>query len=182
MIPASDEDIAKLLECDDIDAARVVARKQMSEAREQQECQRQESVLLNQVLAAHEFELPSSMVEDQVAGRVQQLTTQLSQQDLEGDELDAEVSKQTEAIRAEVQQGTKALFLVSELAERENLEVTQDDISAELAQIAQRNQASMEEVLDYYRENRLLDQVAIELIERKVRKFLRENANIQDPS
>ena len=40
----------------------------------------------------------------------------------------------------------------------------------------------MEEVVNYYRENRLLDQVAVELIERKVRKFLRENANIQDPS
>jgi len=182
MIPASDEDIAKLLECDDFNAALEVARKQMVEAREQQETQRQETVLLHQVLAAHEFEIPGAMVEEQVSGRVQQLTMQLTQQGLEGDELDSEVSKQTEAIRTEVHQGTKALFLVSELAEREGLEVTQEDISSELAQIAQRNQASMEEVVNYYRENRLLDQVAVELIERKVRKFLRENANIQDPS
>jgi hypothetical protein len=36
--------------------------------------------------------------------------------------------------------------------------------------------------LNYYRENRLLDQVAVELIERKVRKFIRENANVQTPS
>jgi trigger factor len=182
MIPASDEDIAKLLECEDIAAARDVARKQMAEAREQQEMQRQENVLLQQVLAAHEFELPGSMIEDQVSGRVEQLTAQLTDQGLEGDEFDAELSKQTEAIRTEVQQGTRALFLVSELAEREGLEVTQEDISTELSQIAQRNQASVEEVLNYYRENRLLDQVAIELIERKVRKFLRENANITDPS
>ncbi len=182
MIPASDEDLAKMLESDDFDAARDVARKQMQEAREQQETQRQETLLLQQVLAAHDFELPSSMVEEQVSGRVQQLTMQLTQQGLESEELEAEVTKQTESIRSEVQQGTKALFLVSELAEREGLEVTQEDISGELAQIAQRNQASMEEVVKYYRENRLLDQVAIELIERKVRKFLRENANIQEPS
>ena len=69
-----------------------------------------------------------------------------------------------------------------ELAEMEELEVTQGDITGELAQIAQRNQASIDEVLNYYRENRLLDQVAVELIERKVRKFIRENANVQDPS
>ena len=147
-----------------------------------QEMQRQETLLLQQVLAAHDFELPNSMVEEQVSGRVQQLTMQLTEQGLESDELEAEVTKQTESIRNEVQQGTKALFLVSELAEREGLEVTQEDISGELAQIAQRNQASMEEVVKYYRENRLLDQVAIELIERKVRKFLRENANVLSPS
>ena len=182
MIPASDEDIAKLLESDDYDAARETARKQMQEAREHQELQRQEGVLLQQVLGAHDFELPSTMVEEQVNGRVQQLTMQLSQQGLEGEELEAELTKQTETVRDEVVKGTKALFLVSELAEREGLEVTQEDMSGELAQIAQRNQASIEEVMNYYRENRLMDQVAIELIERKVRKFLRENANIQEPS
>ena len=182
MIPASDEDIAKLLESDDFDAARETARTQMQEAREQQELMRQEGVLLQQVLTAHEFELPPTMVEEQVQGRVQQLTMQLAQQGLEGDELQTELDKQTESARDEVEKGTKALFLVSELAEREGLEVTQEDMTAELAQIAQRNQAPIEEVMNYYRENRLMDQVAIELIERKVRKFLRENANVQEPS
>jgi len=182
MIPASDEDIAKSLECEDIDEAREVARKQMVEAREQQEHQRQETILLHQVLDAHEFELPGPMVNDQVDGRTNQVTAQLTEQGLEGEELEAEVAKQTATVQEEVEKGTKALFLVSELAEREGLEVTQEDISGELAQIAQRNQAPVEEVLNYYRENRLLDQVAVELIERKVRKFLRENADIQAPS
>ena len=182
MIHASDEEIAKMLECDDIDAAREVARTQMAEARDQQEQQRQETILLHQVLDAHEFELPGPMVEDQVNSRTQQITEQLTGQGLEGDELQAEIGKQTADVRTEVEKGTKALFLVSELAEREGLEVTQEDITGELAQIAQRNQASIDEVLNYYRENRLLDQVAVELIERKVRKFIRENANVQTPS
>ncbi len=182
MIHADDDEIAKMLECEDIDAAREVARTQMAEAREQQEHQRQETVLLHQILDAHEFELPGPMVEDQVNNRTQQITAQLTEQGLEGDELEAELAKQTANVRTEVEKGTKALFLVSELAEREGLEVTQEDISGELAQIAQRNQASLEEVLNYYRENRLLDQVAVELIERKVRKFIRENANVQTPS
>ena len=182
MVHADDDEIAKLLECEDIGAARDVARSQMAEAREQQEHQRQETVLIHQVLDAHDFEIPGPMVEDQVNGRTQQITAQLTEQGLEGDELEAEVAKQSASAREEVNKGTKALFLVSELAEREGLEVTQEDISTELAQIAQRNQSSIEEVLNYYRENRLLDQVAVELIERKVRKFIRENANVQAPS
>ena len=34
----------------------------------------------------------------------------------------------------------------------------------------------------YYGENNLGQQLAIEILEKKVRRFLRENADIQDPS
>ena len=44
------------------------------------------------------------------------------------------------------------------------------------------NQATFEQVRDYYRENGLIDQVAIELLERKVRAHLREQAEIVAPS
>jgi len=37
-------------------------------------------------------------------------------------------------------------------------------------------------VVKYYQENGLFDQMAIELLERKVRKFLRENAVVKEPS
>ena len=80
---------------------------------------------------------------------------------------------------AQAEANARSVARAWRIAEREGLEVTQEDITGELAQIAQRNQASIDEVLNYYRENRLLDQVAVELIERKVRKFIRENANVQ---
>jgi trigger factor len=182
MIPASDEELAKMLESDDIDAARTKARRQMAEAREEQERNRQETVLLNELIDAHEFELPASMVESQTTSRVEELTQQLTDQGLEGDELESEVKRRSESTRGEVEKGSKAFFLVSELADQEEIRVTQEDISTELSQIAQRNQATVEEVVKYYRENGLLDQVAVELIERKVRRFLRENANVQDPA
>lgn len=182
MIPASDEELAKMLESDDIDAARTKARRQMAEAREEQERNRQETVLLNELIDAHEFELPASMVESQTTSRVEELTQQLTDQGLEGDELESEVKRRSESTRGEVEKGSRAFFLVSELADQEEIRVTQEDISTELSQIAQRNQATVEEVVKYYRENGLLDQVAVELIERKVRRFLRENANVQDPA
>ena len=60
--------------------------------------------------------------------------------------------------------------------------VTQEDIKAELESIAQRNQSSVEEVRTYYTENNLGQQMAIELLERKVRKFLSSEAVVKEPS
>ena len=35
--------------------------------------------------------------------------------------------------------------------------------------------------MEYYRENNLFQQVRVELLERKIRSFLRENAKITEP-
>ncbi len=60
--------------------------------------------------------------------------------------------------------------------------VTNDELEAELAQIAARNQAPVDDVREYYVKNGLTQQMAIEVLERKVRKFLYENAEVKDPS
>jgi hypothetical protein len=51
----------------------------------------------------------------------------------------------------------------------------------ELRSIAQRNRTTFEEVRDYYKEQNLVGQLAMEIVERKVRRFLRESATIRPP-
>jgi hypothetical protein len=55
-------------------------------------------------------------------------------------------------------------------------------MEAELGTIAARNRAPLEEVREYYTKNKLFDQMAVEILERKVRQFLRQNAKITTPS
>jgi FKBP-type peptidyl-prolyl cis-trans isomerase (trigger factor) len=59
--------------------------------------------------------------------------------------------------------------------------VSREDMRAELEAIAKRNQATVEEVGEYYKKQNLYDQMAIEILERKVRRFLRESAQITEP-
>jgi FKBP-type peptidyl-prolyl cis-trans isomerase (trigger factor) len=68
------------------------------------------------------------------------------------------------------------------VAEAEKLLVSQEDMRAEVQSIAARNNAKQEEVVEYYQKNGLFDQMAIELLERKVRRFLREHATVKEPS
>ena len=76
----------------------------------------------------------------------------------------------------------RALFMVQTIGEKENLLVSRDDMQAELKTIAQRNDSSVEEVTEYYKKNNLFDQMALEILERKVRRFLRENAKVTVPA
>ena len=60
--------------------------------------------------------------------------------------------------------------------------MTAEEMEAELATIAERNEATLDEVREYYGKNNLGQQMAIEILERKVRSFLREHAVVSDPA
>jgi FKBP-type peptidyl-prolyl cis-trans isomerase (trigger factor) len=73
------------------------------------------------------------------------------------------------------------VYLIEEIARVKELRVTQDDIAAELGAIAARNGTQPAEVAEYYREQGLLRQLGLELLERKVRRYLRASAAIRQP-
>ncbi len=182
MIPPSDEEIRGLLGAkDETDLKRIVQEK-IGEAKLEREHQRQEGALLEKLLEKHQFELPSMMVDEQTQARLNQLGQQMQQQGVPADKIQAHLETQRDNARQAAVKGCRALFLMQAIGEQEKLLVTQDDMRAEVQGIAARNGAKVEEVVEYYQKNGLFDQMAIELLERKVRRFLRENATVKEPS
>jgi FKBP-type peptidyl-prolyl cis-trans isomerase (trigger factor) len=70
------------------------------------------------------------------------------------------------------------MYLIEAIGDKEELRVGQEELGEELRAIAARNRAKPEEVREYYVRNGLLNQLALELLERKVRAFLREHAKL----
>ena len=110
------------------------------------------------------------------------MAERLAESGLPQDEIDKSLHDERDSAREEATKGLKALLIVETLGEKEDLMVTQEDIQEEIQNIAQRNQSTVEEVTKYYTENNLGQQMAIELLERKVRGFLSEQAVVKEPS
>ncbi len=181
MTPPPDEDVWKMLGVDSAEEFDKVARERMGEAKQNQENMRQETALLEGLIGAHEFDLPAQMVENQLENRRLQLRQQLTQNGVEEDGLDAAVAEREEELQETTQKGVRALFLVSAIAEAEELKVEESEMTAELQSIAQRHGAQYDEVVEHYRKNGLFQQLQMELLERKVRVLLRENAKTTEP-
>ncbi len=182
MIPPSDAEVRELVGAADEAELRKIVREKLGEAKLEREQQRQEALLVDELLAKHEFELPQMMVDEQTQARLSQLAQQLAQQGLPQEKVTEQVEAQRESAQTAAAKGCRALFLMQAIAEAEKLLVSQDDMRAEVQSIAARNNAKQEEVVKYYQENGLFDQMAIELLERKVRRFLRENATVKVPT
>jgi len=182
MVPPSEEKMLKLLDASDEADMKTKVAERLSEALQEREDTRIESALLKQVIDGTPLELPQPMVDEQTEARLAQLREKLTGEGLEEDKIQAQLEEQGDTARQEAENGLKALLVVEAIGQAKELLVTQEDMDNELKVIAERNDASVDEVKKYYTENNLGQQVAIELLERKVRLYLREHATIQTPS
>jgi len=179
IVPPEDERVFSEFGVEDEDALRSEVRKRMLEAKDDQENQRIEQVLLEKLIEAHPMELPEPLVEEQADHKADEMREPLAAQGLEGDELDARIEEERGVARKNAAQAMRAIYLMEEIAKQHELQVSQADFESEFEAIAARNNADPTDVRKYYQEERLLQQLALELLERKVRSFLREKADIK---
>ena len=182
LVPPTDEEMCQGTQVDDMDAFRAKLREHMEASAQQGEQNRIETVLLEKVLAEAECELPASVLDEQTEVRLAQFGQELEQRQVPEEQRGPAIEEQRPTARDEAARGLKALLVVETIAEAESISVTGEDMNAELQSIAERNQAEVDEVRKYYSENQgMLQQMGVELLERKVRAFLREQATVKDP-
>jgi len=174
-----DAELYALLEAEDAAGFRESVRQRVLEAKERAETARIENELIDRLLEAHPMELPEALVEGQAQAKVAELRKSLEDSGAAGEELEQRLEQEERQTRQAASKAFRAIYLIEEIAKKHEVKVEREDLQAELRDIAERNQASLEEVRKYYQEEGLLQQLALELLERKVRSFLRESADIR---
>jgi trigger factor len=178
IVPPTDQELFEAFGASDAASLRAVVLERMQKAKQEAEDQRIEGELLERLLAAHPLEIPAQLVEDQVDAHETELVAKLMEQGLAEEEARTRAGGERERSRVGAEKALRAIYLIEEIARAKELRVTQEDIGAELAEIARRNGTRPEEVAAYYKEQGLLRQLGLEMLERKVRRYLRTSAAI----
>jgi len=181
LVPPSDEVLFKAFGATDPDSLRAAVKQRMLDAKQEAEDGRIENDLLERLIDAHPMTLAQSLIDDQVEAHQAELREALQKQGLNEEEARARAETERERGRAQAEKALKAVYLIEEIARTKELKVNDQDLSEELSAIAQRNGTPVVEVARYYKEQGLLRQLGLELLERKVRRYLRATADIQAP-
>ncbi len=176
----SDEDLCKMLGAKDEAEMKEKVHADILRQKQAQVDGQVELALLQQLIAAHEIEMPVKLIDDQVQNRKASMVQEQVQAGTPEADAMALAEDQEEAFRTEAINNSRALFLLEDIAQAEDLGVKNEDVARKFQEIAQRNQTSVEEVQKYYQEENLINQLAMEILELKVRTFLRENATITE--
>ncbi|MFT5285872.1 MAG: trigger factor [Planctomycetota bacterium] len=180
IVPPDEEAMFKMFEAENEADMITNATARLTQAKTAQRDQMVETQLLEQLLATYPMELPTPLVERQVTLKINALTQELANKGVAPEEAQAQIDAESETAYESAAKSLSALYLVEAIGQKEDLKIADEDMMAELQSIAQRNNAPLDTVRDYYREQNLFPQLATELLEKKVRVYLRENASLTE--
>ncbi|MDA8387823.1 MAG: trigger factor [Nitrospiraceae bacterium] len=144
-LPALDDELAKDLGYEGLEELRARVREQVLESRKQTARKMQKAEIIGKLLEAHDFDVPSGLVEKELAGLVEEAAAR-DEKGPGGPDLEA--LRQT--LGATARRNVKASILLELIGEREKVEVNEEEVKAKISDLARRLSVPPENIVKYY--------------------------------
>ena len=179
--PEIDEDFAKTLGLENLDALKNALKAQLSGELNLATRQQVKRVLLDALDERHSFDLPPMMVQ----AEFEQIWAQFEQEKNAGRLSDEDKDKTDEALREEyqkiAQRRVRLGLVLAEIGRRANIDITNEELGASLRQEAQRYPGQEKQVIEFYRNNPgALAQLRAPIYEEKVVDHILAKATVTD--
>ncbi len=125
--------------------------------------------LMEALVSEYSFDLPENIVEQEIDAQINQKAGQMSEEELaqyKGN--DKKIEELRESVREDAINSVKATFLVDALAKKENITVTDQEVTQTIYYEAMMSGQDPQQVIEYYQENNLLPAVKMGMIEDKL--------------
>jgi trigger factor len=135
--------------------------------------------LIDGLIAKTEFEIPETLVNQEIQQMMMRIQQDLSRQGLSWEKAGLDPSGFMDRFRPSAQKLVRKTLLLEKIAQLESLTVTPEEIEAEFNRIALQVNQSPTIVKEIYHKNNMTEQMNLHLLEEKTINFLKEHAAIQ---
>ena len=134
--------------------------------------------IIDTLLEKNEFEVPPSWVERQTYAMMLDARQRMVQNGMPDDQA-AEISyNMHDRFLEQATRMVKTSFILGKIAEKESIEVSEDDVDEKLKEIAQRYAQEYESVKKFYEGDGMKERLKDQLLETKIIDFIQEKADI----
>lgn len=180
-LPELDDEFAKdVSEHATLAELRAELERRVSEGRAAEQKRLERAAVIDALLAANPFPVPPALVEAQLRSRVSRMLSQLGGARMGREVIASLAQRWQEEMRPQVEKEVRLALITPEIAKRESLAVSDEEVDAQLARIAEASQRKLSEVKREYREHQLTDALRAGLLEEKVVEFALSGANLSD--
>ena len=139
--------------------------------------------LLDKLSELHDFDVPAGMVDAEFDAIWRQFEQAREQGQIDQDDVDRSDDELRDDYRAIAERRVRLGLLLSEVGQRNNVDVTQDEINRAIMAEAQRYPGQQREVVEHYQNHpEALAQIRAPLFENKVTDFILEIAKVTERS
>ena len=179
-LPDLDDDFVKQLDpsLKDVEDFKNRVREIITEEEKRRIERETKTKLLESIADKVDFELPQGVVNNELEAIVSNVKRELVGQGTDLERMGISEEKVREDFRESAEKRVKNMFILGEIATRENIELSDDDVDRELEAIAKTTNQSLETIRKYYEENNMIVKLKESLMEAKTLSFLLDNAKI----
>jgi trigger factor len=170
-VPALDDELARSVgDFDDMAALRARILEDLKADAERRAEAEVRGQLLDQIVEANAFEVPDSMIERYTDFMLR--VPQEKQREMSAEEAE-QMAKVRESVRPQSEWSIKRMLVVDQIAEREGLSATQDEIDERIEELAEQHDQSPSEIYIQLEKSGQLETLEREIMEDKVFDFLK---------
>jgi len=176
-----DDAFAKSLGLESLDKLKEAVRGRLQQEHAARSRQKLKRKLLDQLDAMHQFALPPTLAEEEFKNVWSAVESDLKSQNRTFEEEGTTEEKAREEYRTIAERRVRLGLVLAEIGERNNITVTDDELSRAIVEQARQFPGREQEIWDHYRNNpQAVAGVRAPLFEEKVVNFLVELAKVTD--
>jgi trigger factor len=140
-----------------------------------------EQEMVEELVDKCKFDLPVSLVENRIEILAGQEIKKFAQLGLAAPDIENKKKELKESLKKDAEKQLRAAFLLQEIARKENLQVSREDLEEQFKKLAHMYQQEVDRIKDVFRKNEAeLDRLISELLTSKTIGFLKEKSEIKD--
>lgn len=179
-LPELTEDFAKTIGAESVEALRENVRGQFQQQLDQNRGQIIDNQILGHLNEEMTFDIPEHIVFNETQRQVNQLVQRgyeqgMSENDIQENQEDLMKNAETQA-----KNNVKTMFILDEIAEKEGISVSEDELSQRIYMIAMQQKRPVKKVAREMRDNNSFGEIRQDILISKTIEFLRENATITE--
>lgn len=177
ILPEINDDLAKETgRFKDLEELKRHLREGILKAKIDQNQRNLENQIFDNLLKAHSFEVPHSLVEKQAQQLVENAKLRLVYQGYKKEDLDKEDEQLKKAVYENAKNNVRLFFILQEIAKEENIEVDDKDLEARIKLLARNSKEDPQELEKRLKEKDLLENLREQMLQDKAVEFLLKEA------
>lgn len=179
-LPDIDDELAKDIGKQNLDELKKEISRELQERGKSMAEVAVENQLLGKLVDDNVFSVPVTMVARQLEHMVEDAKRKLQERGFGKEELDKKDKEFGEKYKVDAEKQVRLLFILDEIAAREKIVPSDDDLSDAYKMIAQQSGKSEDAVREYYEKEDIVDNLKEKIREGKTVKFLLESSVIKE--
>ncbi|MFH1093043.1 MAG: trigger factor [Candidatus Omnitrophota bacterium] len=179
-LPEVNDDFAKKIGKNSLEEMKLQIKDDLVQEKEMQNKQAAKAQVISYLVKVMPIDVPEAMVEKREQALKEISSQRLKQQGLNDVQVEEELKKMNDMFKNEALKQVRSFFLLEDIAAKENIEVSEGEMTERIELMARMYNQKKEELLKYLQKNKMLESIHWDVWEEKIIGFLVENAAIEE--